>query len=52
MDDIYYTPEQVIQDKATDQITPSYNKNIREIIFIDDIISAPSDTILRAIIRE
>ncbi len=53
VDDIYYSPEQAVQSKLNDkEIQPTYDKNVREIVFIDDTTSAPSDTIIRAIIRE
>ncbi len=53
IDDIYYTPEQALQSKLNDKdIQPTYNKNVREIVFIEDTLSQPSDTIVRAIIRD
>ncbi len=53
IDDIYYTPEQALQTKLNDKdIQPTYDKNVREIVFIEDTLSQPSDTIVRAIIRD
>ncbi len=51
VDDVYYTPSQVFrQDSLPQNLQPIYDKNIREIIFLEDTTSK-SDTIVRAIIR-
>ncbi len=48
VDDIYYQPEAEI---STTSLEPSYNKNAREIVFIEDSTELPNDTVVKAIIR-
>ncbi len=49
VDDIYYQPETEI---STTSLEPSYNKNAREIVFIEDSTELPNDTVVKAIIRK
>ncbi len=52
VDDIYYTPTQVLKDTTTKELQPVYNRKVREIVFITDTTaSAQNDTIVRAVIR-
>lgn len=47
IDDIYYTPSLATQ-RAIEQtiVTPAYPKHIREIVFIEDTVPAPTaDTV-------
>ncbi len=50
VDDIYYTPNVSSSDKEVHQ--PTYDKDVREIVFIEDSTSAPNDTVVKAIIRK
>ncbi len=53
VDDIYYSPEVALKSKLEKgDIMPTYDKKVREIVFIEDTISQPNDTVVRAIIRE
>ncbi len=53
VDDIYYTPEQVLApDTAKKELKPVYSKRVREIVFISDTASSQNDTVVRAIIRK
>ncbi len=50
VDDIYYIPLQELQqDTLSKELKPVYDKNIREIVFIQDT-TQQNDTIVRAII--
>ena len=53
VDDIYYKPKQELQLKLTQNrpLTPYYNKNVKEIVFIDDTLSDSHPDTVRAIIR-
>ncbi len=54
IDDIYYTPQKAVKKKnAKGEVTPTYDKKVKEIVFIEDTTSIQTnDTIVRAIIRE
>ena len=56
VDDVYYLPDVELQKKLNSgntELTPHYNKNVREIIFLTDTTAAnmPLDTV-KAIIRD
>ncbi len=48
VDDIYYIP---LQEKSA-ELKPYYNKDAKEIIFIEDSTTQPNDTVVKAIIRD
>ncbi len=53
IDDVYYLPDVDLQHRlsATNTfLTPHYNKNVREIIFIDDTITCGQPDTVRAIV--
>ncbi len=53
VDDIYYTPSVAIQRPSDQPIKPTYDKRVREIVFIEDTVPTQgNDTVVRAIIRE
>lgn len=53
VDDVYYSEETIMEEILNSgKITPYYNKKqMKEVIFIEDTISSPQDTV-RAIIRD
>lgn len=54
VDDVYFSPQMQLQKQLEnpENITPYYNKNVREIIFITDSSTTASPDTVRAIIRD
>lgn len=53
VDDLYYRPQTELRKKLKEDkpVTPNYNKNVREIIFVDDTVSTQYPDTIRAIIK-
>lgn len=51
VEDVYYWPDASVQS-ANGSLVPAYNPRAREIIFIEDSLSAQHPDTVRAIIRD
>lgn len=53
VDDIYYQPKTELKKKLAENrpVTPYYNKNVKEIIFLDDTVANPHPDTVRAVVR-
>ncbi len=53
VDDVYYLPAQELTKKQNKPTVPTYDKKVREIVFIQDTThTVTPDTVVRAVIRE
>ena len=54
VDDVYYLPQVELRRQLTsgnNTLTPHYDKNVREIVFLDDTVANVHPDTVRAIIR-
>ena len=54
VDDVYFTPQEQLRKQLENpqNLTPYYNKNAKEIIFLTDTVANPTPDTVRVIIRE